>query len=199
MSTPRVSVVIPTYNRSAMLCKAVESVLAQTYQDYEIIIVDDGSTDDTKEVIQNRYGDNSQIHYLYKTNGGLADARNHGIHHARGEILAFLDDDDLYFPTYLGVLIKKLEEFPDSGLCFSDSLIEGGSCNNQTFFSVNKFNGKATVAKMLKGPFSTAAVVVRKSCFRQAGLFDVTLSNQEDWDMWIRIFEIGRASCRERV
>ena len=95
---PKVSVVIPTYNSSQFIVETLESVFAQTYKDYEIIVVDDGSTDNTKEVLQPY---TSRIKYIYKENGGPASARNVGIKSAQGEYIAFLDSDDRWLPEKL--------------------------------------------------------------------------------------------------
>ena len=103
-----VSVIIPTYNRADCITKAIDSVLAQTYKNYEIIIVDDGSTDDTKQVLQ-AYIERRDIDYMYKENAGCATARNAGIHKAHGEWIAFLDSDDRWHPEYLECQLKCLE------------------------------------------------------------------------------------------
>src|SRR2546426_5040394 len=105
---PRVSVIIPCFNRSAQLREAVESVLAQTYQDFEILIIDDGSTDDTRVSLENRFRGNPRIRYFYKNHGGPGPARNLGLGHAVGEYIAFLDSDDLWLPEKLENQIRQL-------------------------------------------------------------------------------------------
>jgi glycosyltransferase involved in cell wall biosynthesis len=95
---PTVSVIIPTYNRANYICEAIDSILAQTYADYEIIVVDDGSTDGTRQALQ-RWIDDGTICYYYQENRGESAARNHGIRKARGQYIAFLDSDDLFLPT----------------------------------------------------------------------------------------------------
>ena len=95
MSSPKVTVVIPTYNRAHLIKDAVESVLNQTYQDFELIVIDDGSTDNTREVLA-VYKD--KLTYIYQENQGRSSARNHGIELAQGEYIAFLDSDDVWFP-----------------------------------------------------------------------------------------------------
>ena len=98
MKIPRVSVIIPTYNREEYVVKAIDSVLGQKFDDYEFIVVDDGSTDNTKEIV-NKYGD--MIRYIYQHNSGVSAARNTGIKLAKGEWVAFLDSDDEWRPDYL--------------------------------------------------------------------------------------------------
>ncbi|MCM8782638.1 MAG: glycosyltransferase family 2 protein, partial [Candidatus Omnitrophica bacterium] len=94
----KVNIIIPTYNRSLFLCKAIESILAQTFNDFEIIVVDDGSTDNTRSVLE-KYG--YPIRYLYQQKQGRSEARNTGIKIAKGEYIAFLDDDDIWMPDKL--------------------------------------------------------------------------------------------------
>ena len=115
---PRVSVIIPTYNRAGYLCESIESVLTQTYTDYEIIVVDDGSTDDTEEVLQLWIADGT-IHYVWQENRGESAARNHGIELAIGEYIAFLDSDDLFMPTKLEEQVAYLDNHPEVGMAHS--------------------------------------------------------------------------------
>lgn len=112
-----VSVVIPTYNRDGLIRAAIDSVLAQTYQSVEIIVVDDGSRDRTREVVE-AYG--HPVRYVYKENGGVAAARNTGFRHARGEFIALLDSDDEWMPWKLEAQIRILEQFPDVGMVWTD-------------------------------------------------------------------------------
>jgi glycosyltransferase involved in cell wall biosynthesis len=113
---PKISAVIPTYNLSPLVGQAVASVLSQDFNDLEVILVDDGSTDDTREVIS-AIGD-PRIRYFYKENGGLASARNFGIAKASGEFVAFLDADDLWPQNYLSVMIGALENSNDYGVAY---------------------------------------------------------------------------------
>lgn len=113
-----VSVIVPCYNRADIVGETIESVLAQSYQLLEIIIVDDGSTDDTREVVT-RYSD-PRIRYFYKTNGGLSSARNAGLDEARGEFIAFLDSDDVWHPWKLSAQIEIFSRYGSVGLVWSD-------------------------------------------------------------------------------
>lgn len=114
---PEVSVVIPTYNRGQSVCKAIESVLAQTFDRYEIVVVDDGSTDDTRDRVS-RYG--GAVRYVHKTNGGVASARNEGLRHARGRYVAWLDSDDEWLPFKLELQMRVLRQRPNVSIVFSD-------------------------------------------------------------------------------
>jgi len=110
-------VILTTYNRPEMTCEAIDSVLAQTFADYELIVVDDGSTHDTRAVLA-RYGD--RIRYLHKENGGVASARNAGLRAARGALIAFLDDDDIWLPEKLSVQEAFQRRHPELGLIYAD-------------------------------------------------------------------------------
>lgn len=117
MSSPLVSVIIPTYNRAALLCEAVDSVLRQTYRNIEVVVVDDGSTDDTTAAME-KYGD--RIRYSRRPNAGVNAARNLGLKQSRGEFIAFLDSDDLWAPYKLELQVKLLRFFTDVGFTFSN-------------------------------------------------------------------------------
>lgn len=106
------SVIIPTYNRSGFITEAVDTILQQTYQEYEVIVVDDGSTDDTAKVIERKYGSDSRVRYFYKENEERAVARNFGLRQARGEYAVFFDSDDLMKPHYLSTLARIIEKNP---------------------------------------------------------------------------------------
>jgi glycosyltransferase involved in cell wall biosynthesis len=117
---PLVSVLIPTYNRAHCLANAIDSALAQTYPHVEIVVVDDGSQDHTGELIAARYGDDPRVRYVYQQNGGVSAARNHGLRLCRGELVAFLDSDDLWLPWKLELQVACLSRFPDAVLAWSE-------------------------------------------------------------------------------
>ena len=119
LMNPKVSVIIPTYNRAAKVRNAIESVLAQTFSDLEVIVVDDGSSDDTGKILGEVFGD--RIRYYFQANQGVSVARNKGIVEARGEWIAFLDSDDLWEKDKLEWQFKALEQFgPQCGACYTD-------------------------------------------------------------------------------
>lgn len=183
---PTVSVIIPTYRRSHLVGQAIESVLAQSYTDYEVIVVNDGSTDKTAEVLA-RFG--NKISVVHQRNKGLSAARNAGIRIAQGRYIAFLDDDDLWLPHKLEKQIACLEAHPKIGLVYSDMF-----CFNENGMLPN------TWAKANPGPqvpllwtlfvrnfIPVPTVVIRRECLDAVGLFDETLTSCEDYDMWLRI------------
>lgn len=118
--SPAVSVVIPTFNRAHVLGTALDSVIAQTYRDFEVIVVDDGSSDGTRQLLTEAYGAEPRVRYHYQPNGGLASARNSGVALATGEYVAMLDSDDAWKPWHLELSMAALDRFPQAGLIWSD-------------------------------------------------------------------------------
>jgi glycosyltransferase involved in cell wall biosynthesis len=115
-----VSVIIPTYNRSYCVWKAIDSVRNQTHSNWEVVVVDDGSTDDTHSVIRSRYGADVRIRYIYQTNAGVSAARNTGIRASRGNYIAFLDSDDIWKPWKLNVQLGCFRAFPEIGMAWTN-------------------------------------------------------------------------------
>ena len=120
MSRSLVSVVIPTYNRAYCIERALDSVLRQTHQDLEIILVDDGSTDDTRELIARRYGHDGRVRYIHQQNAGVSAARNTGLREVRGDFVALLDSDDVWKPWKLELQLRCLERVPHAGMIWTD-------------------------------------------------------------------------------
>ena len=194
VKNPTVSVIIPTYNRANLIGKAIKSVLKQTYQDFEIIVVDDGSTDNTGEII--RSFKDKRVKYIekYKKNKGISVARNIGIKMARGKYFAFLDSDDEWLSEKLSKQIKVLQyESPEVGAVYSNLCYMDENGKNTNKLRNPKKEGyiyEDLLGKNYVGPPST--LLIRKECFHRVGLFDDLLNAQEDWDMWIRIAKYYR-------
>lgn len=189
-----VSVIIPTYNSKKYLPQSIESALAQTYPHVEIIVIDDGSTDNTKNVIE-PYLD--RITYLYKKNGGPASARNLGIDKAHGEYIAFLDADDYWFPEKLTLQVDFLKKNPQYALLHSNNLIlEKGRELYPRFLDQKPPSGNVFDSLFLENHISNLTVIVRRECLEAAGRFDESreLISIEDYEFGLRIaasFEIG--------
>lgn len=203
---PKISVIIPTYNRAKYICEAIDSVLNQTFRDFEINVVDDGSTDNTKEVL-NKYG--NKIRYFYQENKGVSTARNLGLHNTQGEYIAFLDADDTWLPFKLNSQIDIITTKPDTALIFTDieSFDQYGIVRNSLMRSqfpqeagtfkhkVCKLNfNDGTIIKsdfykeLIYGNFiSTQTVLINKKYLRNEMLFDEILYISEDYDLWLRI------------
>jgi glycosyltransferase involved in cell wall biosynthesis len=185
MSNELVTAVIPTYNYGRFAAQAVESVLAQTYGNVEIIVVDDGSTDDTSEQLI-PYLD--RIRYIYQENQSVAAARNTGVRAARGNLIAFLDADDLWHPHKLEVQMRYLADHPSVQLVAVDRLAEEATQWPPLASLTNPPARPVTVEELVLRPhFAPSGVLVRKQCFDTVGFFDTKLRNAEDYDMWIRI------------
>jgi perosamine synthetase len=185
-SQPRVSVVIPTFNSADTLGEAVASVLAQTYTDFEILVVDDGSTDRTEDVVR-RFGD--RVRYFKQENQGVSSARNAGIERSRGLYIAFLDSDDLWRSEKLAEEVALLEADPELGLVYCDWAVVSGETVVQKSYHQGLRPARGYVFNELvqRGFILTSGVVVRRECLDDVGRFDKSLRVAEDYDLWLRI------------
>jgi glycosyltransferase involved in cell wall biosynthesis len=167
-----------------MVCQAIDSALNQTYKDIEIIVVDDGSTDNTQELLVQRYRDT--IRYFYQENGGVACARNTGMKESRGEYIAFLDSDDTWMPAKLEEQMKVFQSDAAVGLvyCGYTTLDRDGEIAGQ-FKPICK--GMIYYDLMLGNQMGTSSVVIKKECVEQIGFFQGRYSPAEDYAYWIRI------------
>jgi glycosyltransferase involved in cell wall biosynthesis len=188
MGNPLVSIIIPTYNRTNLLKRAIQSVLNQTYQYFEIIVVDDGSQEDVQQVLE--YFRDDRIKYTrHEENRGLSAARNTGIRLSKGEYVSFLDSDDELLPDKLERQVKRSQELPNecaviySGFYYVSEKDKG----KIVIKIVPKFRGD--VSSRLLGSNITAVhtPIIKKKYLEKAGFFDEALSSYEDWDMWIRL------------
>jgi glycosyltransferase involved in cell wall biosynthesis len=202
---PLLSVVIPTWNRARLVCEAVESALAQRPGSVEVIVVDDGSTDGTREVLARRFGDSIRVLSTGRR-GGPGAARNAGVGEARGELLAFLDSDDLWLPGKLDAELRVLERFPDAEVVVSDSLnfIEGRPDELSRFAQ----NGLLAATGGQPRPLSacrwlwtnihnnmaTCSITLRRAALRHfdGPLFAEDLTACEDWEFELRLHRYCR-------
>jgi glycosyltransferase involved in cell wall biosynthesis len=189
---PTVSVVIPTYNRANVICRAVDSVRQQTYPGVEIIVVDDGSTDDTQAVLA-RYGD--EIRVIHQENGGASVARNAGLLAAQGEYICLLDSDDWLLPTNLEEQVGYLETHPEKGavLCGFRMLDAYDSSHIMDVTSLPAENLLEAILWQMDGFFPPTVVTFRKGCAEKAGLFDPSILIREEQDFWMRMALAGVA------
>jgi GT2 family glycosyltransferase len=179
-----VSVIIPTYNRRNFLLEAVDSVLAQTYEDYELIVVDDGSSDGTEETLQ-RYGE--QLQYLYQANQGVSAARNRGLELAQGEFISFLDSDDLWMPKKIELQVACMDEHPDCQICYTDEIwIRRGRRVNPKKRHT-KYSGWIYPHCLPLCIISPSSALMRRGLFEEVGVFDPELPVCEDYDLWLRV------------
>lgn len=196
MDTPAITVVIPAWNAAWCVGRAIDSVLAQTFTDFELVVIDDGSTDDTASVLAFH---GSRIRVVSQPNGGLASARNAGIRAARGEYVAFLDADDWWLPEKLARQIALMRKQPWLAFCSTAVRVEtpqgqplpewhcghcGGHSVLESIFSANAF---------VAG--SGSAVLVRREALIRSGGFDESLRSLEDIDLWMRLAVLGGYGC----
>jgi len=192
-----VSVIIPTYNRAHFLGETIQSVLNQTYQDFEIIIVDDGSTDKTEELVKSFSDGRLRYIKLGKNTGSSAAPRNAGLKVASGKYIALLDSDDTWLPKKLELEVEVFDTHPSVGLIYADYTYFGSRDGPKKtgFEGVPLVSGYGLKNLFLSGMqyiIATCTVLVRKSCLEKVGLFDESMI-QCDLDMWLRIaahFEI---------
>jgi glycosyltransferase involved in cell wall biosynthesis len=185
-TAPEVSVVIPAYNSAQYLGEAVQSIFDQTFDNYEIIVVDDGSTDNTRELVES-YG--GRIRYVRQENGGASKARNRGIAEARGTYIAFLDADDCWEPEKLEKQINILESNPNLGMVFTDAVgfDENGPLPRMGRKKSLLLDGDVACNIFMYSGVGTPSVMVPKKVFDKVGVFDEQLFLAEDDNMWIRI------------
>lgn len=180
----KVSVIIPTYNRAGYLREALNSVCSQSLAPWEIIVVDDGSTDDTLQVVQ---GASMPVRYFKQVHQGVATARNMGLENASGDLIAWLDSDDLWEADFLATVVPLLAQNRAlSGVYTGITMVDADGARLGT--SLRTEPPERLYAQLIRGNFlATPSVVVRKACYDQVGGFDPELRISEDYDMWLRL------------
>lgn len=188
---PLVSVIIPNYNHTRFIPGAIQSVLAQTYSRYEIIVVDDGSTDDSREVVA-RFGD--KVRYIWQENQGLAGARNTGVQAASGELIGLLDADDKWHPDYLEQMVALSGMHPDGAVfyCMAQCM-DVEECDLPQYVGGPAVDPDILYQVLLRANFIIPSTVLfRKKTIVKSGCFDANLRSCEDWDMWLRLLPVER-------
>ncbi len=202
MGDPLVTIIIPTYNRAALLAETLDSVSGQSFRDYEIVVVDDGSTDETARMIARRP---EPIRYFRQRNEGASSARNHGLREARGSLVAFLDSDDLWLAGYLKACVGLLSGRDELAMVYCDF-----TCIGETGQPVNGHRKVQHDGDVIESLFAstfvhTSCVMARKSVVLDAGGFDESLPTNEDYDLWLRLalqYRFGlvsRVLCKRRT
>ncbi len=195
---PKISVILPVYNGEKYLAEAIDSVVAQTFSDWELVIVNDGSTDDSQRVIDRYAKTHSRLRTFYQDNSGQSSARNFGVQQSTADYVAFIDQDDRYWPTKLQKTISLLDRRPDYGMVYSDfDLID---VKGRVFTAAALTSGrppfppathpKYSLLEFLRGDafILPGAAVIRRELFLSIGGFDSRLSGYEDDDLFLRIF-----------
>jgi glycosyltransferase involved in cell wall biosynthesis len=200
---PKISIVIPAYNVAAFIAETLESVFAQSFTDFEVIIVNDGSPD-TEEFERAIQPYRERICYLKQENRGASAARNTGLRAAGGELIAFLDADDLWLPNYLAEQLKFISEYGCDLAC-ADALIFGvsadaGQSYMDSLMPAAPPEGLVTFLELVNADRSliTSGVVVRRDLVLEVGLFDEALRNAQDFDLWLRLARHGARLAYQR-
>ena len=179
-----ISVIVPTYNRAHQLPRTLDSILCQSCSPKEIIVVDDGSTDETLALMTSEY---PEIVFIQQQNTGVSSARNVGIKRASGDWIAFLDSDDEWLPEKLEIQMKALYENPEIKICHTNEIwIRNGKRVNPKK-KHEKFGGWIFQKCLPLCCISPSSVIIHKSIFKEIGLFDYSLPVCEDYDLWLRI------------
>lgn len=184
----KVSVVIPTYNRGHLITSALDSVLNQSYQNLEIIVVSDGSTDDTDNIIEKYQKSDSRVKYIsYYPNKGGNYARNKGIKEAKGKYIAFLDDDDQWSPEKVELQMKKFKSNSEVGLVYTGVEIHYVDKGLSYISKPEKTGDLSTDILISNYIGTTSSVIVKSELLDKSGFFDENLKALQDYDLWIRI------------
>jgi glycosyltransferase involved in cell wall biosynthesis len=202
--TPTFSVVMPAYNAARTIHSAISSVLAQTFQDFELIVGDDGSEDETLKIVRG-FAD-PRIQILAREHAGLAPTRNAGIGVARGKYVSFLDSDDVWLPRYLDSMATALDHEPEAGMAYGDAWIMDDASRRIGRWTAMTVNNPPIppphepldfLLRLLRGNFVFVSATVRRSVVLRVGGFDVTLAPAADYDLWLRIVARGYRAVRQ--
>ena len=185
----RVSVLVPTYNRANYIAECIESLLAQTMQALEIIVIDDGSEDNTAEVLAPY---SNRITYIKKENGGKPTAVNLGLSIAQGELIWIFDDDDVALPAAIANRVKTLQANPNAGFVYSPHFYGSDGTNGKikqgALHKTPQYNAECVLYELMKGCFfHLATALVRADAYQSVGGFDTELLSSEDYDMQLRL------------
>lgn len=200
---PFFSVIIPLYNKESFIRNTIESVLNQTFQDFEIIVVDDGSTDKSAEKVKEL--NNPKINHFRTENQGVSNARNIGIQKSKADYICFLDADDYWLENHLDVLHNLILDFPEAGMYCSRYTMKISSSKEikPKFQGIdNNFRGYIDdyfYSSLVYRVAWTSAIVIKKNVFDDVGMFDVNISSGQDTDMWIRVTLKYRTAVSDRV
>ena len=181
---PKISVIIPTYNRAHTLREAIESVLSQSYNDLQLIVVDDGSTDETKVIVSSYI---PKLAYIYQERQGVSAARNRGIKHAQGDYISFLDSDDLWLEDKLHLQMKFMESHPEALICYTEEVWIRKGVRVNPMKKHRKYSGMIFEHCLPLCIISPSSVLIARRLLENVGVFDEELEACEDYDLWLRI------------
>lgn len=184
--SPQVSVITPTYNRADFLMTAIESVQAQTFDNWEMLIVDDGSTDDTAELVSSYATKDSRIRYFRQPNQGQSVARNRALEHARGEFVCFLDSDNAWIPEKLGSQLAVFRESPEVDVVYGDIITINEAGKEISRANMQRYSGFITLQMLKDNCVSMNTAMARRQCFDEMGGMSGQRRVADDYDLWLR-------------
>lgn len=209
MSAPSFSVVVAAYEAAPRIAGLVDAVLAQTYSDLELLVVDDGSTDDTAERVETAAGGDRRVSVIRQINAGTVAARNAGIEASGGTHICFCDDDDLWLPSHLARTAEAIGGDPRVGLCHGDAwIVDLESSRASTASSLDRFTrairqlppnlgpGEAERALLRVNFVTTCSATVSRRALEEVGPLDPSIRGADDWDLWLRIVAAGYRMVR---
>ncbi|WP_031210525.1 MULTISPECIES: glycosyltransferase [unclassified Marinobacter] len=182
---PLITIITPTYNRADFILQAVESVMGQTYGNFEFLIVDDGSTDNTVELLE-PYLKDERVRLFQQENQGQSVARNRGIAEARGQFICFLDSDNAWVRTKLEISLKAFEEHPEVDIVYGDFITIDGEGHEHGVNRMARYSGRITPQLLRDNFVSMNTTMTRKRCFDEMGGFDSADRLAEDYGLWLR-------------
>jgi glycosyltransferase involved in cell wall biosynthesis len=204
--TPTFSILMPAYNAAATIAESIASVLVQTRSDWELLVVDDGSTDHTAAIGDNFAAEDPRIHVLHRPNRGIGAARNTGLAAARGRLICLLDADDLYLPTYLERMDTSLQNAPQASVAYTQGWILNDmtgrigrlptSVRFQPGPEIPSDDPAQLLLELVRGNFVFIAAMVRSEAIQEVGGFDGSLTGSEDYDLWLRLAKAGKTMVR---
>jgi len=180
--TPEISVILPTYNRAKRIGQTIDSILGQTYRNFELIIVDDGGTDETPHLVAS-YRD-PRIQYFTIPHAGQSAAKNFGLTKANGSMIAFCDDDDVWMEGKLDEQTQFMKNHPNIDICYCGSFINEHGRDIHYYFL--QISGDALVTLLFVNPATTPAYLIKRECFTKVGYFDTSFTAVEDHLLWIK-------------
>jgi len=182
----KVSIITPTYNRADFLPVAIESVQAQSFPDWEMLIVDDGSTDNTAELVNRYSAQDSRIRYFQQPNQGQSVARNHALGEARGEFICFLDSDNAWLPDKLEKQLAVFQQEPDVDIVYGDCITINEQGDEISRANMKRHSGRITLHLLKDNCVSMNTTMIRRRCFDEMGGFDEGDRLAEDYELWLR-------------
>ncbi|RMJ06142.1 MULTISPECIES: glycosyltransferase [Marinobacter] len=182
---PRVSVITPTFNRADYLPVAIDSVLAQTFGDFELIVIDDGSTDGTPELMKG-YSNDSRVRYVQQPNQGQSVARNRGVAESVGDFICFLDSDNAWVETKLAASLRAFDENPQADVVYGDYVVIDAEGRELGINRMTRYSGRITPMLICDNFVSMNTTMTRRHCFDEMGAFDSNDRLAEDYGLWLR-------------